>query len=62
MKLFMVQGARLSSLIKKLVKVNMSSTFLGLSKAKKLKEFLLKINNYYDDQRASKNKVSIVVN
>ena len=44
----MMQGARPSSSTKKLAKVNMPSTFSGLGKARKVKEFLLEMDNYYD--------------
>ena len=43
-----MQGPRPSSSTKKLAKVNMPSTFSGLGKARKVKEFLLEMDNYYD--------------
>ena len=49
-KLFMLQGTRLSSSTKKFAKVNIPSTFSRLDKARKVKEFLLEIDNYYDVQ------------
>ena len=59
-KLFMMQGARPSFLTKKLAKVNMSSTFLGVCKAKKVKKIILEMDNYYNVQRPKKDdKVSI---
>jgi hypothetical protein len=51
-ELLMMQGARPSSSTKKLAKVNMPSTFSGLGKARKVKEFLLEMDNYYDVQRS----------
>ena len=44
----LTQEARPSSSTKKLAKVNIPSTFSGLRKAKKVKEFLLEMDNYYD--------------
>ena len=46
----MMQGTRPSFSTKKLAKVNMQSTFLGLGKVRKVKEFLLEMDNYYDVQ------------
>ena len=61
-ELLMMQGARPSSSTKKLAKVNMPSTFSGLGKARKVKEFLLEMDNYYDVQRPEEDdKVSIAV-
>jgi hypothetical protein len=61
-ELLMMQGARPSSSTKKLAKVNMPSTFSGLGNAKKVKEFLLEMDNYYDVQRPEEDdKVSIAV-
>ena len=58
----MMQGARPSSSTKKLANVNMPSTFSGLGKARKVKEFLLEMDNYYDVQRPEEDdKVSIAV-
>ena len=60
--LLMMQGARSSSSTKKLAKVNMPSTFSGLGKARKVKEFLLEMDNYYDVQKPEEgDKVSIAV-
>ena len=47
-ELLMMQGARPSSSTKKLAKVNMPSTFSRLGKARKVKEFLLEMDIYYD--------------
>ena len=61
-ELLMMQGARPSSSTKKLAKVNMPSTFSGLGKARKVKEFLLEMDNYYDVQKPEEgDKVSIAV-
>ena len=61
-KLFIIQDARLSSSIKQLAKVIMPNIFFGLDKARKMKEFFLEMNNYYDVQMLDKDdKVSIVV-
>jgi hypothetical protein len=61
-ELLMTQGTRPSSSTKKLAKVNMPSTFSGLGKARKVKEFLLEIDNYYNVQRPEEDdKVSIAV-
>src|ERR1700738_1744885 len=61
-ELLMMQGTRPSSSTKKLAKVNMPSTFSGLGKARKVKEFLLEMDNYYDVQRPDEDdKVSIAV-
>jgi hypothetical protein len=61
-ELLMMQGSRPSSSTKKLAKVNMPSTFSGLGKAKKVKEFLLEMDNYYDVQKPDEeDKVSIAV-
>lgn len=58
----MMQGPRPSSSTKKLAKVNMPSTFSGLGKARKVKEFLLEMDNYYDVQKPDEeDKVSIAV-
>ena len=58
----MVQGPSLSSLIKKLSKLNMPSTYFGLGKAKKVKEFLLEMDKYYNIQKLDeKDKVTIAV-
>ena len=60
-KFLMMQCARPSS-IKKLAKVNMPSTFSELSKARKVKEFLVEMGNHYDVQRFEKDdKASIAV-
>ena len=57
-----MQGARPSSSTKKLAKVNMPNNFSGLGKARKVKEFLLEMNNYYDVQKPKEEgKVSIAV-
>ena len=43
-------------------KVNLPSTFFGLGKARKVKEFLFETDNYYDVQKLKEGeKVSIVV-
>ena len=47
----LAQNLRPSSSTKKLAKVNIPSTFFGLCKAKKVKEFLLEMDNYYDVQK-----------
>ena len=61
-ELLMMQGARPSFSIKKLAKVNMPSTLSGLGKARKVKEFLLQMDNYYDVQNPEEgDKVSIAV-
>ena len=61
-ELLMMQGARPSSSTKKLAKVNMPSTFSGLGKARKVKDFLLEMDNYYDGQKPKEgDKVSIAV-
>ena len=61
-ELLMTQGARPSSSTKKLAKVNMPNTFSELGKAKKVKEFLLEMDNYYHIQRPKEDdKVSIVL-
>ena len=61
-ELLMMQGARPSSSTKKLAKVNMPSTFSELGRARKVKEFLLEMDNYYDVQKPEEgDKVSIVV-
>ena len=61
-ELLMMQGARPSSATKKLAKANMPSTFSGLGKARKVKEFLLEMDNYYDVQKPEEgDKVSIAV-
>jgi hypothetical protein len=58
----MVQGPSSSPLIKKLSKVNMPSTYFGLGKAKKVKEFFLEMDKYYNIQKLDeKDKVTIVV-
>ena len=58
----LLQGARPSSSTKKLAKVNMPSTFSGLGKARKVKEFLLEMDNYYDVQKSDdEDKVFIAV-
>ncbi|MGH3053573.1 MAG: hypothetical protein ACRDL7_01175, partial [Gaiellaceae bacterium] len=58
----LIQWSRPSSLTKKLAKVNMPSTFSGLGKARKVKEFLLEMDNYYDVQKPEEeDKVSIAV-
>ena len=58
----MMQGSKPSSSTKKLAKVNMPSTFSGLGKARKVKEFLLEMDNYYDVQKPEEeDKVSIAV-
>lgn len=51
----MMQSASPLSSTKKLAKVNMTSTFLDLSKAKNVKEFLLEMNNYYNVQIPEEN-------
>ena len=57
-KLLIMQGIRPSSS----TKVNMPSIFSGLRKTRKVKEFLLKMDNYYDVQRPEEDeKVSIAV-
>lgn len=57
-----MQGARPSSSKKKLAKINMPSIFLGIDKARKVKELLLEINNCYDLQRHKEDdKISIAV-
>lgn len=61
-KLIMMQGARVSSSTKMLAKVNMPSIFFGFGKAIKMKDFLLKNDNYYDVQTLEEDdKVSTVV-
>jgi hypothetical protein len=61
-ELLMMQRARPSSSTKKLAKVNMPTTFSGLGKARKVKEFLLEMDNYYDVQRPEEDdKDSIAV-
>ena len=58
----LMQGSRPSSSTKKLAKVNMPSTFSRLGKARKVKEFLLEMDNYYDIQKPDdEDKVSIAV-
>jgi hypothetical protein len=58
----LMQGSRPSSSTKKLAKGNMPSTFSGLGKARKVKEFLLEMDNYYDVQKPDEeDKVSIAV-
>lgn len=50
------------SLINKLAKVIMQSTFWGLGKARELKECVLEMDNTYDVQRLQlDNKVAIAV-
>ena len=44
-ELLIIQGARSSFFRKKLAKANMSSIFAGFGKTRKLKKFVLKINN-----------------
>ena len=57
-----VQGARPSFSTKKLAKFNMTSTILKLGKARKVKVFLLKMDNYYDVERPKEeDEVSIAV-
>ena len=57
-----MQGVRSSSSTKKLAMVNMPKTFSRLGKARNLKWFVLKINNYYDVQRPKvDDKVTIAV-
>ena len=57
-----MQGARPSPSTKKLAKVNMPSTFPRLGKARRVKEFLLEMDNYYDVQKPEEgDKVSIAV-
>ena len=57
-----MQDARPFFSTKKLAKVNMPSSFFGLEKARKLKEFLLQMDNYYDVQKPKEgDKVSIAV-
>jgi hypothetical protein len=61
-ELLMMQRARLSSSTKKLAKVNMPSTFSWFGKARKVKDFLLEMDNYYDVRRPKEDdKVSIAV-
>ena len=61
-KLLMMQGARPSSSTKKLAKVNMPSTFFGLGTARKVKEFLFEMDNYYDVQKSKEgDKVFIAI-
>ena len=61
-ELLMMQRARPFSSTKKLAKVNMPSTFSGLGKARKVKEFLLEIDNYYDVQKPEEgDKASIAI-
>ena len=61
-ELLMMQGIQPSSSTKKLAKVKMPSTFLGLGKARKVKEILLEMDNYYDVQKPKEgDKVSIAV-
>ena len=50
-KLLMLLGTRPSSSTKKLAKVNIPSTFFRLGRARKVKEFLLEMDNYYDVQK-----------
>ena len=58
----LMQGSKPSSSTKKLAKVNMPSTFSGLGKARKVKEFLLEMDNYYDVQKPDEDdKVPIAV-
>ena len=57
-----MQGARPFSSTKKLAKVNMPSTFSGFGKARKVKEFLFEMDNYYDVQKPEEgDKVSIAI-
>jgi hypothetical protein len=58
----MMQRSKSSSSMKDLAKVNKISTFFGLGKARKVKEFHLEMANYYAVQKPDEeNKVSIVV-
>ena len=51
-----------SSSTKKLVKLIISCTFFEFGKARKVKEFLLKMDNYYDIQKPNEdNKVSLAM-
>jgi hypothetical protein len=43
-----MQEPKSSSSVKKLAKVNMPSTFSNLRKTRKMKEFFLEMDNYYD--------------
>jgi hypothetical protein len=55
----MMNCARCCFLRKKLAKVNMPSTFLGLGKERRVKKILLEMDNYYDAQKLD--KISMVV-
>jgi hypothetical protein len=44
----MEQGTKPSSSLEKLAKVNMLNTFSSVGKVKKVKKFLLEMDNYYD--------------
>jgi hypothetical protein len=57
-----MQGVRSSSVTKKLVGVNMSSTLSGFGKASKVNEFVLEMDNYHVAKRPEvDNKVSKAV-
>jgi hypothetical protein len=59
-KIFMMQHAWPFSSTKKLAKINMPIILLVFDKAKKFKESLLEMDNYYNVQRSEKNdKVSM---
>ena len=61
-ELFMMQNAISSSPTNRLAKVNMPSSFMGLGKAKKIKNILLKIDNYYYIKRPKEDdKIFIVM-
>ncbi len=61
-KWLMRQEVEPSSSTKKLAKVYFPNTFFGFRKAKKVKEFLLKMDNCYDVQKPkAEDKISIAV-